>query len=82
MIIDFDTAKERRAIQEIEADEAEWNAFRDQLLTVMMSTSMSNLALATAALNALLEVLQRSDLGLDEAKALVASQLRMFFVKD
>jgi hypothetical protein len=79
MIIDFDAAKDRRAQREVEADEAEWNAFRNQLVATMMTTSMQNSALVTATLNALFQVLERSNLSLEESKALITTRLKIFF---
>jgi hypothetical protein len=45
----------------------------------MMTTSMQNNALVTATLNALFQVLERSNLSFEESKALITTRLKMFF---
>lgn len=80
-LIDFETKKDQRVLQAIDADENAWNMFRDKLFTSMMASKQSDRQLVTAVLNALLETLDygaKQPFSLNERKALIIDVLRWF----
>lgn len=77
-IINLNEAKERRAIAESDADEAQWNNLVDQVTNVLMQSDMQNGSLISATLCALLDTLERSGLTREEAKLEVTGRLKMF----
>jgi hypothetical protein len=56
--VDFEAFKDRRILAEIDADEAHWWAVVDQLVAVLMKSELSDVGITSAALRALLDVLQ------------------------
>jgi hypothetical protein len=76
--INFEAARGRRTEREIDANQAEWEATREQLFTVMMSSRLYYGSTVSAALRAMLEMLHRCNLSTDDAKALIDQHLRMF----
>ncbi len=82
-IIDFDAEKERRidaaTTAAIDENQAEWDRVRLRLTWTMATSSLSDTALISAALRALLDVLDNSGLSLDDDKARIAKSLAAFY---
>jgi hypothetical protein len=74
-IIDFETAKDRRIEVEIEADQVRWESVRDQLQMIMETSELSDTALISASLRALLDTL---GMARAQAKARIALSLNAF----
>jgi len=81
-IIDLDAVKDRRTFAEIEADQAHWESVNGQLVTIMENSELSNNALISASLRALLDVLVDPDVSHRDAKALIAQSLKAFGLFD
>ena len=78
--IDFERAKRRRIEATIGADQAHWQAVHRQLMEVMAASELSGIALTSAALRALLDILMADDdVNLDDAKQRIAKSLDCFF---
>jgi hypothetical protein len=81
-IIDFGAEKERRDDAadeaEINGNQAEWERTHLQLVQIMATSSLHDTGLTSATLRALLDVLQNSDMSLDDAKARITRCLAAF----
>lgn len=79
-IIDFEAAKDRRVHDEIDANQAQWEEVNRRLVEVMATSGLSDTAITSATLRALLEILQEtSDYSLPEAKERIARSLAAFW---
>lgn len=78
-IIDFEAAKDRRVNDQIDASQEQWEQFTGRLFVSMATSGLSDTALTSATLRALLEILQEtSDYSLPEAKERIARSLAAF----
>ena len=77
-ITDFEAAKTRRIHDGIDASQARWEEFNRWLVEIMATSKLSDTALTSATLNALLEILQAGDNSLQEAKERIARALAAF----
>lgn len=80
-LIDLEAARERLVHRRIDEDEARWDRVRDQLIVVMVASSLSSIGLASATLRALLDVLIDDGMSMADAKQEVSASLRAFFEK-
>jgi adenylate cyclase class IV len=77
-IIDLDAVKDRRTFAEIEADQAHWESVNGQLVTIMENSGLSKMALISASLRALFDMLDHPDISRHDAKTLIAGRLKAF----
>jgi hypothetical protein len=77
-IINIETLKERRTHAVIDADEAHWNAFRDDLVERMVTSRRPDNFLVGATLRALLDVIEAGGKNRVDAKMLIARVLNVF----
>ena len=80
--IDFEAARERREMAEIDADQVDWEILNLSLLETMVSSEKSDRAVTSATLRALLDFLTANDaMTLEEAKQLITSCLRGYIIR-
>lgn len=78
-VVDFEAAKDRRDTEEIDRDQAHWEAVNQRLFEVMMTSDLSWSSLASATLRALLDALEaRYDMPRLDAKKSISSSLNAF----
>ena len=81
-IIDFQARKDRRVDAEIKNDQDRWEGIRGQLADIMVTSELSDNALVSASLRAMLDTLEldpvEPNMPRSEAKALVARCLKAF----
>ena len=75
-IIEIGAARDRRTCAEIAADEAHWERVCDRLIQVMSDSKLSDTALISTTLSALLDTLHPIDI--DDAKKRIAQSLACF----
>lgn len=78
-IIKFDALKDRRKKSEILADQAKWEALDRQVYELIVRhQDLSDTAITSATLSALLDALEAGGLSRSEAKVFIAKSLRAF----
>lgn len=78
-IVHFMTKEDRSKIAAIDADQARWHLVHARLIEVMATSELTYGGVTSAALRALLEVLQEgNDMSLQEAKDYIAARLKLF----
>ena len=76
-IIDFEAAKDLRTRDTIDDDQARWEEVQDRMVRMMCQSELSDIALTSATLNALLEVLLLN-ISLPDAKRYIVRSLSAF----